>query len=366
MGLRISNRNFNSGKIKTVTTPPVPVVNFIGSPLSLTMGETASFTDLSTNNPTAWSWSFPSGSPSTSTQQNPTIQFNTPGSQSITLSATNLGGTASLTKTNYINVISSFVLDIAPNAAAAFSVRKLRSNYTGSCLRVRRSSDNTEQDIGFINNELDTTSLTSFVGAGNGFVTKWYDQSGNVNDLIQSTTSLQPQIVSSGTILKENNKPILRYYAVNSTSLSLTSIIAHPSSWSCFATMGRSSTGDIMASMTNTTTVFPYASVTFNDGLLYMASTTYYGRVNYNLTGLKLFSTFWTTSPSSLFTAYINNVNQAVNQQIAGAAGSFEGVGKRGGQNSNGYISECIFYTSNQITNQSVINSNIVKYFGLT
>ena len=47
--------------------------------------------------------------------------------------------------------IQSFVglLDTYPNAAAAYSVRKLRTAYTGSAIRVRRSSDNAEQNIGF-------------------------------------------------------------------------------------------------------------------------------------------------------------------------------------------------------------------------
>jgi hypothetical protein len=56
------------------------------------------------------------------------------------------------------------LLDLFPNAAAAYSLRKLRAAYSGSAVRVRRSSDNTEQDIGFTTQgELDTTSLLSFV-----------------------------------------------------------------------------------------------------------------------------------------------------------------------------------------------------------
>ena len=40
------------------------------------------------------------------------------------------------------------LLDLYPSAAAAYSVRKLSNGYSGSAIRVRRSSDNTEQDIG--------------------------------------------------------------------------------------------------------------------------------------------------------------------------------------------------------------------------
>ena len=103
-----------------------------------------------------------------------------------------------------------YLLNDYPNAAAAYSLRKLRSAYTGSAIRVRRSSDNTEQDIGFVNNILDTLSLTSFCGSGNGFVTTWYDQSGNARNATQSTAANQPQIVASGAVLTLNSKPTLK------------------------------------------------------------------------------------------------------------------------------------------------------------
>jgi hypothetical protein len=104
------------------------------------------------------------------------------------------------------------LLDTYSGAAAAYSLRKLRSAYAGSAIRVRRSSDNTEQDIGFdANDNLDTSALTTFCGANNGFVTTWYDQSGNSRDATQTTAFNQPQIVSSGSIILKNNKPTLNF-----------------------------------------------------------------------------------------------------------------------------------------------------------
>lgn len=101
------------------------------------------------------------------------------------------------------------LLDTYSGAAVAYSsARRLSSTYTGSLIRVRRSSDNTEQDIGYdSNNVLDESALTTFVGAGNGFITTWYDQSGNGKNATQSTAANQPQIITSGTISKTNNKP---------------------------------------------------------------------------------------------------------------------------------------------------------------
>ena len=117
---------------------------------------------------------------------------------------------------NYYSLISSMsktpsyvpLLDTYSGASAAYSLQKLRTAYTGYAIRVRRSSDNTSQDIGFNSNgTLDTTSLLSFVGANNGFVSIWYDQSGNAYNFEQSTLDYQPTIVSSGSLLIKNSKP---------------------------------------------------------------------------------------------------------------------------------------------------------------
>ena len=107
--------------------------------------------------------------------------------------------------------IQSFVglLDTYPNAAVAYSVRKLRTAYTGNAIRVRRT-DLTESDIGFTaTGNLDTTALLAFTGTGaldNGFITTWYDQSGNSRDATQTTALSQPQIVSAGSVLTLNSK----------------------------------------------------------------------------------------------------------------------------------------------------------------
>jgi len=114
------------------------------------------------------------------------------------------------------------LLDVYTGAAAAYSLRKLRTAYTGYAIRVRRSSDNTSQDIGFINNALDTTSLLSFVGSSNGFVSIFYDQSGNSRDLSQTTSLRQPKIVNSGSLINENGKVSVEFDGVNNRMYSST------------------------------------------------------------------------------------------------------------------------------------------------
>lgn len=104
------------------------------------------------------------------------------------------------------------LLDDYPNSAAAYSLRLLRSAYTGSAIRVRESTNNTEQDIGFnALGGLDTSALTTFCGSGNGFVTTWYDQSGNARNATQSLALNQAQIVNSGSIITENSLPTLKF-----------------------------------------------------------------------------------------------------------------------------------------------------------
>lgn len=111
------------------------------------------------------------------------------------------------------------VLDGISNVAAAYSLRKLRSAYAGSAVRVRRSSDSTEQDIGFASDgEFDSAAFSAFVGGGTGFVKTWYDQSGNARDATQATTANQPRLVLSAV----NSMPGLDFDGANDVMESAT------------------------------------------------------------------------------------------------------------------------------------------------
>jgi len=92
-----------------------PVANFSGTPSTVNVGGPVTFTDLSTNTPTSWSWSFGDGN--TSTEQNPAHIFNTQGTYSITLTATNSYGSDTETKTNYITVNESGSAPVADFSA---------------------------------------------------------------------------------------------------------------------------------------------------------------------------------------------------------------------------------------------------------
>jgi hypothetical protein len=92
-------------------------------------------------------------------------------------------------------------------AAAAYSLRQVRSAASLAC-RVRRSSDNAELNIGFTaSGDLDIAALLDFVGSSNGFVTTWYDQSGDARNLTQTTAGSQPRIVNNGAIVTQDGRP---------------------------------------------------------------------------------------------------------------------------------------------------------------
>jgi hypothetical protein len=137
---------------------------------------------------------------------------------------------------------STLLLDTYGGAHTAFSMFKLRTTYSGNCIRVRRSSDNAEQDIGFVNNYLDTSSLLSFVGGGNGFVVRWYDQSTNVRNLTQTTAANQPQIVSSGSLITRNGKAVIS--ATSSQQLRLETGPVFTTSYSWWLSYEKDTTGN--------------------------------------------------------------------------------------------------------------------------
>lgn len=74
-------------------------------------GDSVKFTDMSWNGtPTSWSWTFPGGTPSSSTDSMPVIHYNTPGIYNVSLTVSNASGSVSATKTSYLTVNNSTAL----------------------------------------------------------------------------------------------------------------------------------------------------------------------------------------------------------------------------------------------------------------
>jgi len=133
------------------------------------------------------------------------------------------------------------LVDIYKGAEAAYSLRQLRRSVSPYAIRVRRSSDDTEKNIGFDSKgDLDTNTLLDFVGSGDGWVATWFDQSSNGNDATQSTESAQPQIVSSGEVIMKNGRPAIEFDKDSSTNLNASGVTTtQPTTVSMVVTSGR-------------------------------------------------------------------------------------------------------------------------------
>lgn len=110
---------------------------------------------------------------------------------------------------------AGWFVDPVTMGIAVYSLRRAVPSYAGKCIRVRRTSDNAEQDIDFTASTgfLDEAALTSFVGANSAYVTTWYDQSGNGYNATNTNAASQPQIVASGSVIKSRTgRPKIRFY----------------------------------------------------------------------------------------------------------------------------------------------------------
>lgn len=130
---------------------------------------------------------------------------------------------------------------------AAFSVRRMRTDYTGPSMRVRRSSDDAEADIGFDETDwLDEVALLAHVGAGSGYVAVWYDQSGNAEDALQTVLVSQPLIVDTGVVkVNANGRPetfhnaeFARFVLTGITADFAFSVVGAPAASGAFRSMG--------------------------------------------------------------------------------------------------------------------------------
>ncbi|MEA3446979.1 MAG: C25 family cysteine peptidase, partial [Bacteroidota bacterium] len=123
-----------------VNTNP-PVADFTADQTNINVGGTVNFTDLSTNSPTSWNWTFNGGDPGASTVENPSVTYNLPGTYTVELTATNNYGSDTQTKVGYITVTAAgFSMDFedCANYSADFSPWSV---YDGDGIATYGSSD---------------------------------------------------------------------------------------------------------------------------------------------------------------------------------------------------------------------------------
>ena len=97
-----------------------PVTNFTADIKTGDAPLQVKYVDLSINAPTSWQWTFQGGIPSTSTQQNPIVNYNTPGTYSVVLTAQNSFGNNTNTKGGFIVVINPTGINDTENITVKF------------------------------------------------------------------------------------------------------------------------------------------------------------------------------------------------------------------------------------------------------
>ena len=255
----------------------------------------------------------------------------------------------------------SYLLDTYGSANFAFSIFKLSSSYVGNCLRVRRSSDNAEFDVSFSGNYIDIDSMTSFVGVANGFIVKWYDQSGNNNDSLQTSASLQPIIISSGVLVVSsvNGRPMIYQNGTNTKTLNLTSNVAFGNPFVQSAVIDRFDTSKYYITTGGLSSVTTGgAIVNINTGRIqnWVSST------NYTLTDTTVGEKVLTTYRKSNLMGglLLNNIQQDV-EKLTSKATSTSLTRILNLDNAQGFsnLQELIFWSTDYISNINDINNNI-------
>ena len=280
------------------------------------------------------------------------------------------------------------ILDLYGNAAAAWSVsRKLRAGYNGYAINVRRSSDNTSINVGFNGDgTLDTASMLTFCGAGDGFVATIYDQSGNGLDRTQVYPLPQSKIVSSGSLVTLNGKPAIdfsgtsAYYTAGTTS-----------SWK-FLHDGTKSFISLVQNYANATNyiINTGGNSSTNVGILYLtnaASNVLRMIVAYGSAGNNVFSYSQTYSittgtqyitgivldlsnatPASRGMCYVNGGSNAWNNSASGTPSSANSTQALGAPDSSnlytGKMQEMIMWNIDQTANRTGIRDNQRTFYG--
>jgi hypothetical protein len=278
------------------------------------------------------------------------------------------------------SAFSSGLLDTYSGAAAAYSLRRLSILYTGSAIEVRRASDNSTQDIGFSGEDLDVAAVESFCSGTNGFVTKWYDQSGNARNATQTTAANQPQIVSSGSVISKNGKPAIYGNGTTTNSyFELSTIQNTPTYYSIITVYSHNNA---------LYSTCPFAHRNSNNDLLQLRmnlSLTPEIQIRSSGTGLvRVIDSLVSLNSQNLYFAQYNNAtplhslvtnaNSPVTDSTSMAGTIIATKNYIGGTSANGttvdsFISgelqELIIYTTDQSSNRTGISDNINDFYSI-
>jgi len=290
------------------------------------------------------------------------------------------------------------ILDLYPSAYHAFSLRKLKSTYTGFCLRIRRTTTTptvttTTVDLSFdIYNTISLNSPITYVSgtattanclgefsASSGFnnidgvntnqsifVVTWFDQSGNNKNPTQATAGFQPRLVNSGVLETSNGKVAVRFIQANSNRLVISDTAV------AFNNVSTYVLGNGLA-LTNVCFLFSLNStggvrflVPNGNNISYISAATFTGYTNvvgvnrlYELVAGTLTTSAYSNgtllSPASVTSSTNNNTETSIGRNFT--------TGAQTAVYLNGYVSEAISFIGT--SNRTGIESNINTYYSV-
>lgn len=262
----------------------------------------------------------------------------------------------------------------------AYSLRRLLSLYSGPLVRVRRSSDDTTTDIGFnLDGTLDTASLLTFVGAGNGFVTRWYDQSGGGSHLEQGTLAAQPSIVTSGTVNMLDGFPAVTFdgtadwltvasaglYAAGAATMALV-FAGAPASAAVIVNESNNSGGGANYRLLRSSTAAWNIQATNNTGSMWANSSS--GDTSFDSTQHQMFFTDSGTQINTWRDGAPRHVNFAATRTGTTTLTNLSlGAGVNGGVAGgflNGSVQELVLWNSNQGVDRAAISTAQKTFWG--
>jgi hypothetical protein len=260
----------------------------------------------------------------------------------------------------YYDIPLAGLLDENPGAAAAYSLRRLSSTYTGSAVQVQRA-DNVggTHEIGFDGyGDLDTAALTTAAQGNDMVVVTWYDQSGNSNDATQPSSLLRPKIYDGQDgVITENEKPAVQldgnddFLLTNQSIRTATAFVVEKGAQSSRSTLfGASSIGQQYLRTDGT-------GIKFQNGLNSLVLTGQTSR-GYNL--------IYLDNVSSI-TSLANNGGSSVTASLDTVAIVDFVIGKKASQDFyKGNLQEIIIYNLSQSNFRTGIEANINFFYDIS
>jgi len=255
-------------------------------------------------------------------------------------------------------------------------VRKLDKDYTGSCMRVREDSGDTETDIGFDSNgDLDTSAIATHCGSANGYVVTWYDQAnigGTANNVTQGTSGSQPQIYNGTAVITENGKPAVTFNSdkLVKSSITNTDICTTNAHTSVTVFNDTSSSGfkgvwgtddrviDFVTRLGNTNWQYSYGSSSTPELRGYNAAASDYNTQNLSTVFKDSTNGYWRLNGSQIDTS---SGGTTVNTGTTNLE-----LGESVGLAFTGNLQEVIIWPTDNYNNRTGIESDIMTYFSIT